>query len=252
MEQETPNTPEELLDYIKTMTNEELLEYYRDKTKERNDYDKTQYALKIFMNSIYGAFANKHFLCYNYDIAASITTQGQSLNKYGSKILNEYFMNKWEDDIETQEKLGVSNPKVISNPIDIYGDTDSCSGDTKINCEDNIKWEIADMFKHYGKILGINLIKNPLTKHNNEIINNTNNQMLHILNYNSTTNEIEKVKIKSIFRHKVKKEKWKLVTKSGKEITVTNDHSMIVFRDGVKLEIKASEIKKTDKILVIQ
>ena len=55
-----------------------------------------------------------------------------------------------------------------------------------------------------------------------------------------------------IMRHKVRKPKWKLRTKSGKEVIVTNDHSMIVFRDGKKLEVKPRDILKTDKILVVK
>lgn len=57
--------------------------------------------------------------------------------------------------------------------------------------------------------------------------------------------------IKYIMRHKVNKPKWKLKTSSGKEVIVTNDHSMIVFRDGVKMEVKPYEIQPTDKILVV-
>ena len=53
-------------------------------------------------------------------------------------------------------------------------------------------------------------------------------------------------------RHKVRKPKWRLKTATGKEIFVTNDHSMIVFRDGKKLEVKPYEILKTDKILVVK
>ena len=53
-------------------------------------------------------------------------------------------------------------------------------------------------------------------------------------------------------RHKVTKPKWKLKTKSGKEVIVTNDHSMIVFRDGKKLEVKPYEIQPSDKILVVK
>ena len=53
-------------------------------------------------------------------------------------------------------------------------------------------------------------------------------------------------------RHKVNKPKFKIKSKSGKEIIVTGDHSCIVFRDGVQMEIKAKDINpKTDKILVI-
>jgi intein/homing endonuclease len=36
-------------------------------------------------------------------------------------------------------------------------------------------------------------------------------------------------------RHKVKKPKFKIKSKSGKEIIVTGDHSCIVFRDGVQM-----------------
>jgi intein/homing endonuclease len=42
-------------------------------------------------------------------------------------------------------------------------------------------------------------------------------------------------------RKKVKKEKFKLKTKSGKVLELTNDHTLIVFRDGEKINIKPSE-----------
>lgn len=58
--------------------------------------------------------------------------------------------------------------------------------------------------------------------------------------------------VKYIMRHKVSKPKWKLRTKDGHEIVVTNDHSMIVFRDGEKLEVKPHEILLTDKILIVK
>ena len=53
-------------------------------------------------------------------------------------------------------------------------------------------------------------------------------------------------------RHKVKKSKFRIKSKSGKEVIVTGDHSCIVFRDGKQLTIKAKDINpKTDKILVV-
>ena len=59
--------------------------------------------------------------------------------------------------------------------------------------------------------------------------------------------------IKYIMRHKVIKAKWRLRGKDGKEIFVTNDHSLIVFRDGKKIEVKPWEIKPgIDKILVVK
>ena len=47
-------------------------------------------------------------------------------------------------------------------------------------------------------------------------------------------------------RHKVKKSKFRIKSKSGKEIIVTGDHSCIVFRDGKQLTIKAKDINPDD------
>lgn len=70
-----------------------------------------------------------------------------------------------------------------------------------------------------------------------------------VLNYSNNEN-LEYQGVNYIMRHKVSKMRWRIKTKSGKEITVTDDHSIIVFRDGKKLEVKPREILKTDKILV--
>ena len=54
-------------------------------------------------------------------------------------------------------------------------------------------------------------------------------------------------------RHKVNKECFKIKTKSGKEIIVTEDHSCVVFRNNEQITIKAKDINKdTDKILSIE
>ena len=55
-----------------------------------------------------------------------------------------------------------------------------------------------------------------------------------------------------IIRHKVNKEKWQLKTKSGKIVECTNDHSLIVFRNGEKISVKPYEIQKGDKVLTIK
>ena len=58
--------------------------------------------------------------------------------------------------------------------------------------------------------------------------------------------------IKYIMRHKVSKPKFKIKTKSGKEIIVTGDHSCMVYRDNKVIAIKAKDINpKTDKLIEI-
>ena len=52
-------------------------------------------------------------------------------------------------------------------------------------------------------------------------------------------------------RHKVTKDKFRLKTKSGKELIVTGDHSIMVIRDNELISLPAREIKKSDKIITI-
>ena len=68
-----------------------------------------------------------------------------------------------------------------------------------------------------------------------------------ILNYNKGV--LYNASVKKVIRHKVSKKRWKIKTVNGKEIYVTGDHSMVVFRDNVQIVVKPYEILKTDKIL---
>jgi DNA polymerase elongation subunit (family B) len=126
-------------------------------------------------------------------------------------------------------------------PIIIYGDTDSCHKDTIIitnNGEKTIEYFYNENIKKGSA--GITLKGHESVYTNDKILNYDENKGLYY------------APVKRIIRHKVSKTKWKLKTKSGEEIIVTNDHSMIVFRNGKKLEVKPSEILKTDKILSVR
>ena len=68
---------------------------------------------------------------------------------------------------------------------------------------------------------------------------------------NFDNNKLTYTNVKRIIRHKVSKPKWKLRTFSGKEIICTDNHSLIVFRNGVKKKVKPSEILKGDKVLTL-
>jgi intein/homing endonuclease len=159
-------------------------------------------------------------------------------------------------DYETHKKLGFTSVKPLdpsptfttdsdglyhyigNNPVTIYGDTDSVASDTVIRTN-NGSFTIEEL---YNKNIINGSAGNTLKGHESVICNDK------VLNWN---NDLYYAPVKRIIRHKVTKEKWLLKTKSGKEILVTNDHSMIVFRDGVKLEIKPRDILKTDKILIV-
>lgn len=89
--------------------------------------DLEQLAIKLLINSIYGAFGNKWFYFFNVDLAQSITLQGQDLIKFTIKAVNFYFKERWHLDTELHQKLGISQYKInkIDSEAAIYTDTDS-------------------------------------------------------------------------------------------------------------------------------
>ena len=127
-------------------------------------------------------------------------------------------------------------------PISVYSDTDSTSFDTILKTS-NGECTIEDLFNESLKENGIKDITNnghEIVKCNDDVLNWTKEKELNF------------VPIKWIMRHKVSKPMFKITTKSGKTITVTEDHSCIVFRNGEQIAIKAKDInKETDKILSV-
>jgi hypothetical protein len=205
-------------------------------------YNALQNALKLVLNGSYGAFTTKYFVLFNQYIGASITAQGRELTRLMDKVNEDYWYNQWHLDTETHKKLFIKNVKAFqkaTDPVSIYADTDSVSSDSIIQT-DRGKFTIEDL---YIACLNYGSAGNTVKGHESM------NCPFGILNYKD--GDLEYTNAKRIIRHKVSKSKWKLKTKSGKEVIVTNDHSMIVFRDGVQLEVKPSEILKTDKILVV-
>lgn len=57
--------------------------------------------------------------------------------------------------------------------------------------------------------------------------------------------------VERVIRHKVSKEKWVLGDEFGNEVTVTNDHSLMVLRDGVLQKTTARDINIDSDLLVI-
>ena len=61
-----------------------------DLKREINQLHNSQMAIKISMNSLYGATANIYFLYYINDMAEAITTSGQLSIRYAQKSVNDY------------------------------------------------------------------------------------------------------------------------------------------------------------------
>lgn len=92
-----------------------------------NEFKNEEQAIKLALNSIYGALGNQWLVCFNPDVAETITLQGQNIIKHAESSLNKYFNEFWHKDTELHAKLGLTEEvKEVKAPIVIYMDTDSC------------------------------------------------------------------------------------------------------------------------------
>lgn len=100
-----------------------LADHYQTMSAKYTAYEQ---AVKVTLNSIYGAFGNKWFHFFNIDIAESITLQGQNAILYSEKILNKYFQEFWPKDSKVHEHFNISIKNKLVRPSVVYIDTDSC------------------------------------------------------------------------------------------------------------------------------
>ena len=87
-------------------------EEYKNCQLEVNRLNIKQHTIKIFINTIYGYFGNKHAPIGDDDLASSITLTGQAVIKQCNELVRKFI----------REYLGVT--ELTSEPI-IYNDTDS-------------------------------------------------------------------------------------------------------------------------------
>ena len=112
---------------------EQQLEVETDPTEKRrlkteaNQLHNSQMAIKISMNSLYGATANIYFLYYINEMAEAITTSGQLSIRYAQKSVNDY-LNKV---LKTKDKdyiIYIDTDSIYVNFADliekVYGTTD--------------------------------------------------------------------------------------------------------------------------------
>lgn len=91
----------------------------------KTDFKNKNEALKIILNSIYGVAGFTNFICYNRDVAESVTLQSQDLIQYTIKIYNEYFREIWHTDRELHQKMGIMKAPRVKYDVINYADTDS-------------------------------------------------------------------------------------------------------------------------------
>ena len=74
-----------------------------------------------------------------------------------------------------------------------------------------------------------------------------------VLNIKQNDDKFERyyANVERVIRHKVSKAKWVLEDELGNEVTITNDHSMMVLREGVLQKVKPCDVDVDSDLLVI-
>lgn len=182
------------------------------------------------LNSGYGAYANKFFQFADLRISESITRSGQCavrwMEKWLNKFLNEYFHTDNEDYVITI-------------------DTDSVIGSSEI-LVNNKKIKIEDYYNSLPNIF----IKND--ELNKDFVKQVNNGDV-TKSVNDLNGKLEDQKINYIMKHNVNKRFYKITYNfEGNYVILTEDHSIIVYRNKEFLSIKPKEINRnTDSIIVL-
>lgn len=189
-------------------------------------YDLMQYIKKIVINSSYGSLLNCSCVVYDFRLGSSTTLTGRLVTKHMAERINDYTIKKC----------------IYTGGILIGGDTDSEKFDTKHTiCDANgvIKQiDVEDLYKscngfwideRTGKEYGFTTSK--------------------VLGYDDTKGCERFFGIRYVYRHKTRKKKWEIEDAEGNVVTVTEDHSCMVERDGKLISVKPRDIT-TDDILI--
>jgi DNA polymerase elongation subunit (family B) len=188
---------------------------------EEEYWDKRQLVKKINLNSLYGAILNPGCRFFDKRIGQSTTLTGRCIARHMAAKINEVVTGEYNH---------------VGKSI-IYGD--SVTGDTKILTEDG-DLTIEDLFNSCAEHSTVGDKEYGVWSPNK------------VLGFNAFEDSPSMSKIAYVMRHKTRKKLYKINLKNGKSITVTEDHSVMVDRDGFLLEVKPTDILSTDLILCLK
>ena len=210
-----------------------MKKFGKDNKKDKYDfYDRLQNIQKVLLNSLYGVLGLPIFRFYDLDNAASVTETGRSIIKFSEKKGDEYF----------------NNVLKTNNNYCLAGDTDSVGKDSVIDT--NL----------YGKITLLQCFDNLTIRGECDIYSDISNRKfifpdnLVLPYYDEDNKEISYGKVKYIEKHIINKRMFRIKTKSGKFVDITEDHSLMILDESTKKlkEIKPNKLKKGDKIIKLK
>lgn len=179
-------------------------------------WNQRQSAKKITLNSFYGSILNESFRMYDTRVGQSTTLCGRTITKHMCSKINEVITGKYD----------------YKGQAVAYADTDSIKFNSIIST--NIgPMTIEKLFR----------IGDTGWKHGDKeySVDNT----IKVLGYDRSNDTSEFYHITYVYRHKVSKGQYK-VTVDNTFVIVTEDHSIMIERNGILMEVKPYDILDTD------
>lgn len=186
-------------------------------------YNSRQLAKKILLNSAYGALLNAGMRFHDPRLGKSTTLTGRSIVRHMTCKINEL----------------VTGEYVLESICCKYNDTDSEFSDTI-------------HLTNYGPMTAEALFELCSIKWKSGEKEFSCDDRVKVLSYDPITDEPVMKQFNYVYRHHVKKKgKWKITDVLGNEVIVTEDHSVMIERDGVFMEIKPRDICVKDVLISV-
>ena len=220
---------------LESERDKETADIIKSKGTDAAFYKSHQHIDKIDINSLYGAFGNEYFHLFDINNAIDITLGGQELIKHLADSFNNYFKNEFWKNLNYFDKEDPAN--ACLKDVVVAVETDSVIGTTEISMPsgnetiENLwnksteRWNRGESL--YGKL---------------------DNTVVYTVNENK---EIEEKSIKHIMKHTVNKRLFEIIDENGDSVTITEDHSLIVYRSGKIISIKPTQIIENDQLIKI-
>jgi DNA polymerase elongation subunit (family B) len=209
--------------------------------KLEEHYDLLQLTKKISMNSLYGALLNPSMRFSDERMGASVTATGRQITTHMMETI-AFLLTGERSPLKKHTEFDEEEGKYINiytcdSPAIIYGDTDSVDKDSVIDTSLGKK-SIESLFDTFD-----------IKRKNYE------NKEFAFSSVKVTTpcyvnKRIVQRPILAIYRHKVSKKKYKITLENEKSVIVTEDHSVMVIRDGVLTEIKPKDINTNTDLCI--
>jgi hypothetical protein len=210
--------------------------------KQEEHFDLLQLTKKIQLNSTYGALLSPHFRFGKKELGASVTACGRMITTHMMETIHSLLEPDtpmvMQKHTEVDDDGKVQHIYIADSRTIIYGDTDSVDGSSVVRSSlgkhsvselfDNLPLRWIDGTKEFAACPGL-------------------------LSPCVVNDKIVQKPVKAIYRHRVSKPRWKITLENGASVVVTNDHSIMIMRDGKMIEVKPSSINRdTDVCITIK